>query len=638
MSGSGMTNSEPMRETAPVRRLAAAALFLVSYALYAVCLSPGIGWGDGPDFVLSAKNLGVAHPTGYPLLTLAAKLFTALPVNETAYTLSVMSAVAGAAAVAVFALLCVNMSGALLAGIATACVVAVSSFVWGQSVIIEVYSLNVLFCVLAVWWSVANGQRGARALMMLTLVFCVGLGNHATLVFPAVVLGVAGLAAIRRKLAGLAGAVFVVGLGITLYGCLPLMSARTDIFDWNTPVTAKSLYLLMTGLDFWVIGEYRLDVMAANAMAIGSALLKQAGVPVAAFAALVWMAPRETKRRGMALAAAALVAGAFPIIYPTMEKQAFFLMAFVLLCLGGGLMAGASAAERRGWITAVYVPLCVVLCALNIAANRSLFDNASDDTARVYGEALMKTARRDAVIFVDHVADDTVAAPLYLQCDRGVRRDVLIFHRLYLAFPWWREYMEQRARASGFYLVTPVIDIAREKAADYRISKEENERLREGKTMNTVAIDIQTIKYIEANADVTNLYINTPYRFRKTMLSADYTIARDGCFFALDNKRAYNDYDRSGMECPPPMGRRLYDDVMFNAVTEGAYSRQTEGAVCEYAALLEKSLDYDRRDWVYGELAGALKYCGEPLKAQKYKMLYDRSRSKKYGDALNDIY
>ena len=58
-------------------------LFVVCFTAYYVTLAPTITWEhegvDSGDLVTAAYTLGVAHPPGYPLFILLAKLFTSLP-------------------------------------------------------------------------------------------------------------------------------------------------------------------------------------------------------------------------------------------------------------------------------------------------------------------------------------------------------------------------------------------------------------------------------------------------------------------------------------------------------------------------------------------------------------------------------
>jgi len=91
--------------------LIAGMLFIAGLALYIATLAPSVVtiFDDSLEFQLITYQLGIAHPTGYPLYTLLGKLFTFIPVGNVAYRVNLMSAVFGAATVALTYLLILQM-------------------------------------------------------------------------------------------------------------------------------------------------------------------------------------------------------------------------------------------------------------------------------------------------------------------------------------------------------------------------------------------------------------------------------------------------------------------------------------------------------------------------------------------------
>jgi hypothetical protein len=155
------------RRRSPVRYLLAGALFGVSFLLYLSTLAPTVVtlFDDSLEFQLVTYQLGIAHPTGYPLYTLLGRLFTFLPVGDVAYRVNLMSALFGAATVSLLYLLVLQMAPArpdsrMLAtvrspgwplhvgGMVGALLLAVSLIFWQQATIAEVYTLNAFFVVL----------------------------------------------------------------------------------------------------------------------------------------------------------------------------------------------------------------------------------------------------------------------------------------------------------------------------------------------------------------------------------------------------------------------------------------------------------------------------------------------------------
>uniref|UniRef100_A0A8C0B692 Transmembrane protein 260 n=1 Tax=Buteo japonicus TaxID=224669 RepID=A0A8C0B692_9AVES len=88
----------------------------------------------------------VAHPPGYPLFTLLAKLATGLlPVGSPAYRVNLLCGLLGAAAASLLFYTVFRLSGSYAGGILAAGVFSFSRLTWQWSIAAEVFSLNNLF-------------------------------------------------------------------------------------------------------------------------------------------------------------------------------------------------------------------------------------------------------------------------------------------------------------------------------------------------------------------------------------------------------------------------------------------------------------------------------------------------------------
>lgn len=76
------------------RHLPAIFLALSLMGVYLSTLAPGLTWAndgsDGGDLIAAAYTGGVAHPTGYPLYLLLARLFQFVPLGSLADRKSVV--------------------------------------------------------------------------------------------------------------------------------------------------------------------------------------------------------------------------------------------------------------------------------------------------------------------------------------------------------------------------------------------------------------------------------------------------------------------------------------------------------------------------------------------------------------------
>jgi hypothetical protein len=71
----------------------------IVFSLYLLTLGDHVGRADTFEFQVVAPQLGIAHPTGYPLFILLSKLFSLLPINSMAWRINLASAVFATTAV-----------------------------------------------------------------------------------------------------------------------------------------------------------------------------------------------------------------------------------------------------------------------------------------------------------------------------------------------------------------------------------------------------------------------------------------------------------------------------------------------------------------------------------------------------------
>ncbi|MCB0208834.1 MAG: DUF2723 domain-containing protein [Anaerolineae bacterium] len=201
--------------------LLAGGVFVLCLLLYVSTLAPSVVtlFDDSLEFQLVTYQLGIAHPTGYPLYTLLGKLFTFIPIGNIAYRVNLMSAVFGAAAVALLFVLIwrvlpssmkvrpqteptvisdhrsssLNPKGLVIwpsyvGSLAGALLFAVGFVFWQQATIAEVYTLNALFVVSILLVTVSAHRDSRRSIYWLALLFGVSLTHHRTtlLLLPAV--------------------------------------------------------------------------------------------------------------------------------------------------------------------------------------------------------------------------------------------------------------------------------------------------------------------------------------------------------------------------------------------------------------------------------------------------------------------
>lgn len=160
-----------------------ALVFTASFVAYLFNAYPWLAPRDAGDLALAASTLGVSHAPGYPLHALLGRgLEVLIPFGHPAWRLSLLSAVAAAAAAATLFAWARRRYG-VWAGLTAAVVLASSAPVWKFALLQEKYALHVLFCVLtAVLAEGASRSYYGRARLSGLLVG-LALVNHQSFLF-----------------------------------------------------------------------------------------------------------------------------------------------------------------------------------------------------------------------------------------------------------------------------------------------------------------------------------------------------------------------------------------------------------------------------------------------------------------------
>ena len=431
-------------------------------ALYLATAAPTVTGEDAGELAAASWTLGIAHPPGYPLYMIVAKVFaTLLAVGEVAWRLNVLSALLGGVAVGLSALLALRLSAPRWAAAIAALIAAATPALWSQSTITEVYTLSaVLFlCQLHLGILYLLEPSGPR-LWALAWTSGVALTAH-----PGLVLTLPGLSllvllrrpALLRRLGELSGAVFFFLLGFSIVLYLPIRSLADPAMDWGNPETLGGLVDHLLRRQYAGFSRPAARPGIDHLLYLGRVALVDVG-PLLFLPALCglgwlmgfpgegdWPASRPGVRRAFRVAALTLAlslsAGYLPFLSVIFQKQtlalnAVFFIPLILLCVAPaalGLARIESWLESRIEKIAARHPRCRLRPAFALLPLALLVwhfpdeDRSSVTLARDYAEAILETLPPGAVYIpgTDHANFPVV----YLQLVEGRRPDVIVADR-----------------------------------------------------------------------------------------------------------------------------------------------------------------------------------------------------------------
>jgi hypothetical protein len=405
-------------------------------ALYVGTLAPTILAADGGEFQIVGPVLGVAHPPGFALYTMLAKLFSLLPFGEVAYRVNLTGAVAGALALVVVSRTARDITGSIWAGLAAACALGVSTTFWAQSTTANIRALTILFIALCCSFLVrylslpAGSKQGGRALAGFAFSYGLAIAHHA---WPAILapllVGVALwhdpplLRQLRRWPRYLAAFVlpFLSDLYIVVRAITGAPFGTADLIDAGRVVD----HLIGRGFSGDMFAYLHLNrTLWERFLVVGNILHLQFGLPLLLLAGvgaawLVWRRPKMAVLLGGVFLIMALIVAT----YRAPQSVEYLMPAYVpvAVCVGcaGALVRRLALPRTSRAVLAAFVFLpAFALGARQLPSYRALHQ---DRTAREYAESVLLAAPPGAQI----LSNWHWYTPLrYLQLVEGQRADV----------------------------------------------------------------------------------------------------------------------------------------------------------------------------------------------------------------------
>jgi Protein O-mannosyl-transferase TMEM260-like len=484
-----------------------AALIVVALGLaYTQTLAPGITWAnngaDSGDLVTAAATLGIAHPTGYPTYLLLARLFQLLPVGDLAFRTNILSAVA-----AVFASLCVYVvvrslcSGQgwispVAAGLA-ALGFGLSSTLWSQAVVAEVYSLNALFAAVILVYMASATRRDAESAghadWLQGLVVGLGLGDHVTLGILAVAwLATAAIAdppGIRLRLLG--RRVVGVGVGALVYLYLPLRAAAHPPINWGNPRDWAGFWWVVSGEPYRGLAFGLPPVFLHDRWIAWAGSLRQQfgwiGIALGFFG--LFYGAAQARLFAWATVVVFVAYSIFAIAYNTPDSAVYLIPAYLIFATWMGLGAHRLLRAMEQWdrrITPCIAILLVAFIIWTVPTTARSVDVSHDRRAIEFATRVLAAAPVGAIVVTS--ADLDTFALWYYHYALGARPDVAVVVEPLLDFDWYRESL--RAIYPGLQIpdqndsdrIDTLIAANREGRSFCRTSTDGNTHLRCGNT------------------------------------------------------------------------------------------------------------------------------------------------------------
>lgn len=324
------------------------AVFAAALALYVATANRGAQWQDSGSHILRALTRELTHPLGlalvHPLHHWLSRFTVSLNVFEPCFAVTLISAVAGAVAVA-------NLFGcvATLTRCRAAALLACGSLglahtFWQMATLAETYTLVAALLSAECWCLALFASTRRRGWLYAMLLFNgLGVANHMLASLTTPVLGAVLFFAVRRK--DIRSVDAAAALGLWIVGSLPYtLLVATELF--RTGAVSATIGSALFGQSF--AGDV-LNVSLRPRMLLISAGFVVLSLPLLLPAA-VYGVSRAGRRTLSVPARRALLAGlvihaCFAARYDRVDQHTFFLPSYVYLSIFGGV--GLAVVMRR---------------------------------------------------------------------------------------------------------------------------------------------------------------------------------------------------------------------------------------------------------------------------------------------------
>lgn len=430
----------------PLARLVALGVMLVAFGLYWRTAARDIVVGDSAEFTTIALSGGVAHPPGYPLLILLARVFSWLPAGTPTFRVNLVSVAAGVATVGLIVLIARRLGASRLGAAIAGLMMAFQPLLWEWSLTIEAFALNAALATAIVYFLVRWHQQPERTHFLVLAALFGGLAssNHHTIVFlvPSIVLLLwwhRDLLLAKPKLVAACVAAVVTGLLPYLY---ILWASRGEaVLNWGDVRTFGQLLRHFLRVDYGTFSMSAVDQQFSSplerllVLTSSFTLLEAVLLPIGAVVAFArarwffWLTLLSFGLAGPAFIAYANITtegvgpwilGHFLVLPHVLVAP---LAAFGITYLSEQLTQRIRS-PRRGLAQSIIGLTFVTIGVSSVMRHHERINQRNNDLARTFGEDVLASLPPRTVLLA---SEDVVVLPVtYLQTVEKRRPDVTL--------------------------------------------------------------------------------------------------------------------------------------------------------------------------------------------------------------------
>lgn len=461
------------------------------FIVYLTTLAPTVVKIDSGELSAVQSTLGIAHPTGYPLFTIAGYIFTLIPLPfKDIYKLNLLASLWCAAGTSIFVYTAkyvldnINSFAKLkksspgpkvksnkkkkakeIAGsisipenkkyfsaIAAGFTLAFSRTFWTQSTSVEVYSFHI-FLISFVILFIAKGyieeissEKLSKNWIFLSVFLALGFTNHMTtlLILPGIAYLFFNKYGFKKESFIKIGLMLLVFFPILIlaYSYLPVRASQNPLLNWGNPVDLERIFRHISGK------QYQVWLFSSTLAAKKQLVYFINNLPVEfslnlfiAFVGLIYSFS-AAKRFGIFILISFISTVLYSVNYDIVDIDSYFLLAYVSIAFFSvfGIIKLLSFLKIKN-SNYVSIGLISLFILVHFVITYSKVDESKTFIYEDYTRELLNSVSEKSIVF-SYQWDYFLSASYYIQFVENYRRDVAVIDKELLRRSWYFNQLE----------------------------------------------------------------------------------------------------------------------------------------------------------------------------------------------------
>ena len=434
----------------------AISISVFAFVIYFFTASRTVSFIDAGELATVSLTLGIAHPTGYPLFTILGNLWSKLPLGiSKIFQLNLLSSLLCSLSLFFFFKFLIfifknnfkvkNETILIFSATISTLLLAFSETFWQQSIIIEVYSLHILFISILLFQFVKFiSTKKLHDGILFAFFLGLSFANHLTTILfaPAFLfLFFKTFGFNKNSFQKILWFIIPFVIGLSVYVYLPLQAKNSPTYNWGNPIDWEKFLRHTSGKQYrgWFFSS--IETMKIQLKYFFSDLLKEfsyVSIPI------VFIGVFQLLKKSKSIFIFVLLLFLFCIFYSSNydihDIDSYFLLAYfsiaILFFFGTQFLLEKNYSNLK-------IAIFSVIGIVPLFANYLNVDESKNFAAEDYTKNIFSSVEKNAII-ISYQWDFFVSPSYYFQEIENLRKDVIVIDKELLRRSWYFNYLKKK--------------------------------------------------------------------------------------------------------------------------------------------------------------------------------------------------